>query len=59
MAAHPKTWESGGVCLNLARGMDISVSVYSVHLVLCLGEALRRADLPFKESYRFCLGLRY
>jgi hypothetical protein len=45
---------TGIVGSNPTRGM-ISVCVYSVFVLFCVYEAgLRRADSPFKESYRLC-----
>jgi hypothetical protein len=32
----------------------MSVCVYSVYPVLCVGSASRRADTPSNESYRLC-----
>jgi hypothetical protein len=50
---------AGIVGSNPTQGMDVCiVCVYSVFMLCVLVEVLRRADLPFKESYRLCIGSR-
>jgi hypothetical protein len=45
---------------NPTQGMDVCVCVYSVFLLFCVQvEALRRADPPPKESYRYNLKIKY
>jgi hypothetical protein len=39
---------------NPTQGMDVSVRLFYVCAVLCVGTTLRRADPPSKESYRLC-----
>jgi hypothetical protein len=39
--------------------MGVCLCIYGVFVLFCLYvAALRRADLPSKESYRLCIGLR-
>jgi hypothetical protein len=43
---------------NPTQGMDVCV-VYYIFVLFCVQIAvLRRADLPSKESYGLCVGLR-
>jgi hypothetical protein len=47
-------WNAGIVGSNPTQGMDVSVCLFCVYVVLCVGSALRRADPPSKGSYRLC-----
>jgi hypothetical protein len=39
---------------NPTRGMNVSIRLLCVYAVLCVGNPLRLADPPSKESYRLC-----
>jgi hypothetical protein len=46
--------DAGIVGSSPTEGMDVSVCVYSVCVVLCVDSSLAMADPPSKESYRLC-----
>jgi hypothetical protein len=64
VAARCKVWtifprsKTRVVCSNPSRGMNVFVRFFCVCVVCVYVAALRRADPPFKESYRLCIGVR-